>query len=112
MVLSNCSISLIYTETSFHLLVRVNRLCSFEENITSLQSILTDFYHIPDAPRPKSDLPMHDLIWKVGAAMNDQDPIATNYSLITLPHLFKICNSAYIYTYTHIYIYMYICMYV
>ena len=78
MVLSNCGINLIYTETSFHLLVRVNRLCSFEENMTSLQSILADFYHIvlPGAQRPKSDLPMHDLIWKVGATRNDQDPIA------------------------------------
>ena len=82
MVLSNCGINLICTETSFHLLVRVNRLCSFEENITSLQSILTDFYHIPDAPRPKSDLPMHDLIWKVGATRNDQDPIATKQLFI------------------------------
>ena len=65
MVLSNCRINLIYIETSFHLLVRVNRLFSFEEDITSLQSILPDFYHIPEAPRPKSDLPMHDLIWKI-----------------------------------------------
>ena len=84
MVLSNCGIILIYTETSFHLLVRVNRLSSFEENIIiiRLQSILTDFYHIPDAPRPKSDLPMHDLIWKVGATRNDQDPIATKQLFI------------------------------
>ena len=82
MVLSNCCINLIYIETSFHLLVRVNRLFSFEEDITSLQSILPDFYHIPEAPRPKSDLPMHDLIWKVGAARNDQDPIATKQSFI------------------------------
>ena len=61
MVLSNCRISLIYIETSFHFLV---------------QSILQDIYHIPEAPRLKSDMPMHDLIWKVVATRNDKDPIA------------------------------------
>ena len=76
MVLSNCGINLIYTETSFHSLVRDNRLCS------GLQSILADLYHIPDAPQTKSDLPMHDLIWKVGATRNDQDPIATKQLFI------------------------------
>ena len=78
MVLSNCQINLIHIETSFHLLVRVNRLFSFE----GLQGIIPDFYHIPEAPRPKSDLPMHDLIWKVGATRNDQDPIATKQLFI------------------------------
>ena len=63
-------------------LLRVNRLFSFAEDITSLQSILPDFYHIHEAPRPKSDLPMHDLIWKVGAIRNDQDPIATKQLFI------------------------------
>ena len=82
MVLSICCINLIHIETSFHLLVRVNRLFSFEEDITSLQSILPDFYHLPEAPQPKSDLPMQDLIWKVGATRNDQDPIATKQLFI------------------------------
>ena len=43
MVLSNCGINLIYTETSFHLLVRVNRLCSFEENILREKSLAIYF---------------------------------------------------------------------
>ena len=45
MVLSNCRINLVYIETSFHLLVRVNRLIFFWRRYKKFTKHFTRFYH-------------------------------------------------------------------
>ena len=94
MELSNSRITLVYIETGFHFFffLRVNRSFSFEDVKKLQKSILPDFYHIPEAPQPQSDLPCtisSGMFMPQGMTETLLQPINKFNSIVSLSHLLK-----------------------